>query len=185
MDGSGRSAQKFVMDVIVRRGEATRRAIARGRDIYAITAPLVVEALERIFSSRKKVSGTVAPGEIFDARDFLKALTANHLEVDFFVIHVAGAEHPKIAKDSDSGLPASHDLLISRGARVAEEKVMADKTCAACDCKLEGDPIKVKIGGKTVEVCCDDCAQKLKEADASTEGGEVELWNKRGGSHDS
>lgn len=47
---------------------------------------------------------------------------------------------------------------------------MAEKTCAACDCKLEGDPIKVKIGGKTVEVCCDDCAQKLKEADASTRG---------------
>jgi ribosome-binding protein aMBF1 (putative translation factor) len=44
---------------------------------------------------------------------------------------------------------------------------MAEKTCAACDCKLEGDPIKVKIGGKTVEVCCDDCAQKLNEADAS------------------
>jgi ribosome-binding protein aMBF1 (putative translation factor) len=45
---------------------------------------------------------------------------------------------------------------------------MAEKTCAACDCKLEGDPIKVKIGGRTVEVCCDDCAQRLKEADAST-----------------
>ena len=44
---------------------------------------------------------------------------------------------------------------------------MAMKTCAACDCKLEGDSIKVKIGGRTVEVCCDDCAQKLKEADAS------------------
>ena len=28
-------------------------------------------------------------------------------------------------------------------------------------------PIKVKIGGKTVEVCCDECAQKLKEAQAS------------------
>jgi ribosome-binding protein aMBF1 (putative translation factor) len=44
---------------------------------------------------------------------------------------------------------------------------MAEKTCAACDCKLDGDPIKVEIGGKTVEVCCEDCAQKLKEADAS------------------
>jgi hypothetical protein len=47
---------------------------------------------------------------------------------------------------------------------------MAEKTCAACDCKLEGDPIKVKIGGKTIEVCCDDCALRLKEADASTRG---------------
>ena len=41
---------------------------------------------------------------------------------------------------------------------------MAEKTCAACDCKLDANPIKVKIGGKTVEVCCDDCAQKLNEA---------------------
>lgn len=44
---------------------------------------------------------------------------------------------------------------------------MSPKTCAACDCALEGDSIKVKIGGKTVEVCCDDCAQKLKEAGVS------------------
>jgi len=44
---------------------------------------------------------------------------------------------------------------------------MPEKTCAACDCKLEGDSIKVKIGGRTVEVCCDECAQRLKEANAS------------------
>ncbi len=44
---------------------------------------------------------------------------------------------------------------------------MVETTCAACDCKLDVDSIKVKIGGKTVEVCCDECAQKLKEAHAS------------------
>ncbi len=44
---------------------------------------------------------------------------------------------------------------------------MTAKTCAACDCALDGDAIQVKIGGKTVEVCCDECAQKLKEAHAS------------------
>ena len=44
---------------------------------------------------------------------------------------------------------------------------MTERTCAACDCKLDSDPIKVKIGGKTVEVCCDDCAQKLRESQAS------------------
>jgi len=44
---------------------------------------------------------------------------------------------------------------------------MAQKTCAACDCKLEGETIKVRIGGETVEVCCEDCAQKLREAKAS------------------
>jgi len=44
---------------------------------------------------------------------------------------------------------------------------MAHKTCAACDCRLDGNAIKVKIGGNTVEVCCEECAQRLKEADAS------------------
>ena len=44
---------------------------------------------------------------------------------------------------------------------------MIETTCAACDCKLHGNPIKVKIGGKTVELCCDECAQKLKEAHVS------------------
>jgi len=44
---------------------------------------------------------------------------------------------------------------------------MAERTCAACDCQLDANPIKVKIGGKTVEVCCDEFAQKLKEAHVS------------------
>ena len=44
---------------------------------------------------------------------------------------------------------------------------MKNKTCAACDCELDGSAIKVTIGGKPVEVCCDDCAVKLKEAHAS------------------
>jgi hypothetical protein len=41
---------------------------------------------------------------------------------------------------------------------------MDAKTCAACDCKLDANSIKVEIGGKTVEVCCDECARRLKEA---------------------
>lgn len=44
---------------------------------------------------------------------------------------------------------------------------MQEKTCAACDCQLDENFISVEIGGKTVEVCCDECAQKLKEAHAS------------------
>jgi pimeloyl-ACP methyl ester carboxylesterase len=44
---------------------------------------------------------------------------------------------------------------------------MAKKTCAACDCDLDANFIRVKIGGETVEVCCDECARKLKEAHAS------------------
>jgi hypothetical protein len=41
---------------------------------------------------------------------------------------------------------------------------MTAKTCAACDCKLDATAIKVKIGTRVVEVCCDECAQKLREA---------------------
>jgi len=42
--------------------------------------------------------------------------------------------------------------------------IMAEKTSAACDCKLDESAIKVKIGARVVEVCCDECAQKLREA---------------------
>jgi ribosome-binding protein aMBF1 (putative translation factor) len=44
---------------------------------------------------------------------------------------------------------------------------MVQKTCAACDCELDGNAIQVKIGGNTVEVCCDECAVKLREDNTS------------------
>jgi hypothetical protein len=47
---------------------------------------------------------------------------------------------------------------------------MTEKTCAACDCVLDESAIQVKIGGQTVEVCCDDCARQLKEAHVSATG---------------
>jgi hypothetical protein len=50
--------------------------------------------------------------------------------------------------------------------------VMTRKTCAACDCELNDNLIEVKIRGKAVEVCCEDCARKLKEADGFAEPAE-------------
>jgi hypothetical protein len=44
---------------------------------------------------------------------------------------------------------------------------MPEKTCAACDCPLDANAIEVTVGGATVDVCCEDCAQKLNEAHAS------------------
>src|SRR5262249_31898235 len=41
-DERGRSEQVFLMEAKVRRGVEERRAIAAGRDIYSITAPIVV-----------------------------------------------------------------------------------------------------------------------------------------------
>ena len=46
---------------------------------------------------------------------------------------------------------------------------MTQLTCAACDCALGFEPIKVTIGGNVVEVCCEDCAEDLRAARASLE----------------
>ena len=44
---------------------------------------------------------------------------------------------------------------------------MTIRTCAACDCELDAVTIKVKVGGKTVEVCCEACAEALNETGAT------------------
>ena len=82
-DDSGRSAQSFIVDVRVRRGNHACRAIASGRDIYAVTAPLMVEALQRILDGRVRDSGALAAGQAFDARDFLAALAPDAVTVAF------------------------------------------------------------------------------------------------------
>ncbi|GAB1515186.1 saccharopine dehydrogenase NADP-binding domain-containing protein [Actinophytocola sp. KF-1] len=80
VDEHGRSAQTFVVDVLVRSGGAERRITAAGRDIYAISAPLAVEAVDRIRTGRTRTTGVASAGAAFDARDFLGALSA-HLAV--------------------------------------------------------------------------------------------------------
>jgi hypothetical protein len=82
-DSSGRSAQTFLLDVVVRKGDQLRRAVAKGRDIYAVSAPLVVEAAIRLAEHPAKPSGAFAPGQIFDARDFLESLAPEHFTVRF------------------------------------------------------------------------------------------------------
>jgi hypothetical protein len=44
---------------------------------------------------------------------------------------------------------------------------MTENTCAACDCQLDATRIAVRIGGQTVEVCCEECADLLREAEAA------------------
>ncbi|MET7950461.1 saccharopine dehydrogenase NADP-binding domain-containing protein [Micromonospora sp. NPDC005324] len=75
VDGRGRSAQTFTVDVIVRRGDTRRRVVASGRDIYAVSAPLAVEAVRRVLDGRTRTSGVASAGEMFDAPDFLRALS--------------------------------------------------------------------------------------------------------------
>ncbi|MER7502141.1 saccharopine dehydrogenase NADP-binding domain-containing protein [Nonomuraea pusilla] len=74
-DGRGRTAETFLVDVVVRSGGDERRAVARGRDIYAVTAPLAVEAVERILTGRTRTTGVASAGAMFEARDFLHALS--------------------------------------------------------------------------------------------------------------
>jgi hypothetical protein len=80
-DESGRSSQIFLIDVIALKGSEERRATARGRDIYAITAPIVVEATERILEGRFKRTGVASVGDLFDAQDFLESLSPEHLDL--------------------------------------------------------------------------------------------------------
>ena len=89
-DDSGCSAQRFMVDVRVRRGAHQGRATASGRDIYAVTAPLLAEALQRILDGRVRGSGALAAGQAFDARDFLAALTPAGVAVALEV--ASGAE---------------------------------------------------------------------------------------------
>ena len=80
-DAAGRSAQRFEMVVQARRGDTRRTAVARGQDIYAVSAPLVVEAAARLMRPGFARAGALALGEAVDARDFLAALSAQALEV--------------------------------------------------------------------------------------------------------
>ncbi len=75
VEASGRSTQTFVMDVFASGEGLSRRLAAFGRDIYAVTAPLVVEACMRVLSQSPRKGGTFAPAELFDPQDFLAALS--------------------------------------------------------------------------------------------------------------
>jgi hypothetical protein len=74
-DPGGRAAETFTVDVIVRNGAAERRLTATGRDIYAVSAPLAVEAVQRILDGRTRTTGVASAGRLFDASDFLAALS--------------------------------------------------------------------------------------------------------------
>jgi len=84
-DAMGRSAQRFLVEAVVRREDLERRATASGRDIYAVTAPLVVEAVQRIVGGEVLQRGVRALGSLVDARGFLDALVARYssLEVSY------------------------------------------------------------------------------------------------------
>jgi short subunit dehydrogenase-like uncharacterized protein len=82
VDARGRSDQTFLVEAVVCRGTLQRRAVVRGQDIYAVTAPLVVEAMRRLLAQPKQWHGVVSAGELGDARGFLQALAPDHLTLE-------------------------------------------------------------------------------------------------------
>jgi hypothetical protein len=79
VDKRGRSAQTFLVEVVARSAGVERRAVASGRDIYAVTAPLVVEAAFRILTGAGDTASVASVGARFDAKDFLSSLSPEHL----------------------------------------------------------------------------------------------------------
>jgi hypothetical protein len=82
VDEHGRSAQTFLVEVLARSGGVERRASAGGQDIYAVTAPLVVEAAVRILGGEGATAGVASVGARFDAKDFLNSLSPQYLLLD-------------------------------------------------------------------------------------------------------
>lgn len=80
IDERGRSAQVFLLEATVRRGAERRTARARGTDIYAVSAPLVVEAVRRLLLEPERWRGVVTAAELGNARSYLDALAPRHLE---------------------------------------------------------------------------------------------------------
>lgn len=80
-DAQGRSSQHFCVEVIAAKGNEQRMASAAGRDIYAVTAPLVVEAVARILADNYTKTGVTTAGQAFDAEDFLNALSPEDIVI--------------------------------------------------------------------------------------------------------
>lgn len=85
LDETGRSPQQFVVEIVAKSGSETRRVAAKGRDIYAFSAPLICEAVERLLRPGFNRVGAFTPGQIFDATDLLNALRS-----EFFALDVVG-----------------------------------------------------------------------------------------------
>ncbi len=66
---------------VVSSSSCARRMRCEGQDIYAVTAPLVTEALRRVLTGRTTTVGVASAGETFDTPDFLQALDP-HITVD-------------------------------------------------------------------------------------------------------
>lgn len=81
VDDSGRSAQRFELVVQLLQDGVTKTASARGQDIYAVTAPIVIEAALRLMKPSYERSGALALAEAVDPVELLRALHGQALDV--------------------------------------------------------------------------------------------------------
>ena len=81
VDDSGRSAQRFEMVVRLVQGGVTKTAGARGQDIYAVTAPIVIGAAQLLLAPSYRRSGALALAEAVGPVELLRALHGPALEV--------------------------------------------------------------------------------------------------------
>jgi hypothetical protein len=78
VDTRGRSAQSFIVDVVVSAAAEQRRAAAHGRDIYAVSAPLAADGNgELVLPSYELFSGTEVLGRMALER-MLAGLSTRH-----------------------------------------------------------------------------------------------------------
>jgi short subunit dehydrogenase-like uncharacterized protein len=84
-DATGRSPQRFIVDVVTTHDGNTRRIRAQGRDIYAFSATLVCEVAERLLEGKFSCAGAQPPGTILNAQEVLSALTPEHLTFEITV----------------------------------------------------------------------------------------------------
>ena len=80
-DDSGRSVQRFELMVRLVQDGVTRTASLRGRDIYAVTAPIVIEAALRLLAPSYRRSGALALAQAVDPDELLRSLHGSALEV--------------------------------------------------------------------------------------------------------
>lgn len=77
----GRSPQRFLVEVRARSGAQERTLAVSGRDIYATSAELAVAAVTQLLERPPRQGGAYTPGQLFDARALLEALSPGVLTV--------------------------------------------------------------------------------------------------------
>ncbi|WP_431241418.1 hypothetical protein ACQ9BO_15130 [Flavobacterium sp. P21] len=81
IDEKNRSSQQFSLEVVALKGNEERRISAQGQDIYAVTAPLVVEAVNGILSGKATSNGVKTLGEAFATGDFLNSSQEDDIKI--------------------------------------------------------------------------------------------------------